>query len=69
MQIGIAPTDEAVEKFNDFKFNHKLYYVIYKIQGDKDIVVEKEGPKTAKFAVCATVSLPMCSLLLLFFSF
>ncbi|KAH7816158.1 cofilin/ADF [Monocercomonoides exilis] len=50
MQIGIVPTDEAVAKFNEFKFAHKLYYVIYKIQNDKDIVVDVEGEKGKTFA-------------------
>ena len=61
MQIGIAPNDDAVAKFNEFKFNHKLYYVIYKIQGDKEIVVDKEGDKSTTFDVC-----PFYTLLILF---
>ena len=52
MQIGIAPNDEAVEKFNEFKFSHKLYYVIYKMAGDKEIVVDKVGDNSKNFDVC-----------------
>ncbi|KAK2941148.1 putative Actin-depolymerizing factor 3 [Blattamonas nauphoetae] len=50
MDIGIAPTDESVKKFNDLKMLHKHYSIVYKIEGDKDIVVEHEIEKGKTFA-------------------
>lgn len=51
MNIGIAPTDEAVAKFNEFKFSANKYYLIYKIHEDKEIVIEHEGETDKKFEV------------------
>ncbi|KAA6401214.1 MAG: putative Actin-depolymerizing factor 4 [Streblomastix strix] len=50
MNIGIAPTDEAVAKFTELKFQHKHSFIVFKIINDKEIVVDHEGDKTKTFA-------------------
>ena len=48
MNAGINPTDETLAKFNEFKMKKKLAAIVFKIDkvnGQEQVVVEKEFPK------------------------
>ena len=48
MNAGIAPNEEALAKFNEFKMKKKLAAIVFKIDkvnGVEQVVLEKEFPK------------------------
>ena len=44
MNAGIAPSEEALAKFNEFKMKKKLAAIVFKIENDQ-VICDKEFPK------------------------
>eukprot|EP00916_Digyalum_oweni_P023239 GHVL01038612.1.p1 GENE.GHVL01038612.1~~GHVL01038612.1.p1 ORF type:complete len:137 (+),score=19.99 GHVL01038612.1:58-468(+) len=49
MSTGVLVNDDCLTKFNELKMSHAMRYVIFKIENQKEIIVESTGDKSLTY--------------------